>query len=74
VISDLGGVEVSRAVARRGDDLARRCRVGLRGTAFQAEVVRIIHALLPVDAVYLPKGDARDLGRCVASVSGSGAT
>jgi hypothetical protein len=50
-------VEGSRAVARRADDLMRRCYSGLRGTAFQAEVVRAIHALLPVDAVFLATAD-----------------
>jgi DNA-binding NarL/FixJ family response regulator len=50
-------VEGSRAVARRADDLMRRCSLGLRGTAFQAEVVRAIHALLPVDAVFLATAD-----------------
>jgi DNA-binding CsgD family transcriptional regulator len=50
-------VEASRAVARRAEDLLRRCSSGLRGTAFQAEVVRAIHALLPVDAVFLATAD-----------------
>jgi DNA-binding CsgD family transcriptional regulator len=53
---DDGGVEGSR-VARRADDLVRRCYSGLRGPAFQAEVVRAIHALLPVDAVFLATSD-----------------
>jgi DNA-binding CsgD family transcriptional regulator len=53
----MGGMEESRAVARRADDLVRRCYSGLRGTAFQAEVVRVIHALLPVDAVFLAAAD-----------------
>jgi GAF domain-containing protein len=52
-----GVVEASRAVARRVDDLVRRCSSGLRGAAFQAEVVRAIHALLPVDAVFLATAD-----------------
>jgi DNA-binding CsgD family transcriptional regulator len=52
----MGGMEESRAVARRADDLVRRC-AGLGGTAFQAEVVRAIHALLPVDAVFLAAAD-----------------
>jgi hypothetical protein len=52
-----GGVEGSRAVAWRADDLVRRCYSGLRGTAFQAEVVRAIHALPPVDAVFLATAD-----------------
>jgi DNA-binding CsgD family transcriptional regulator len=54
-------VEGSRAVARRADDLMRRCSLGLRGTAFQAEVVRAIHALLPVDAVFLASADPETL-------------
>jgi DNA-binding CsgD family transcriptional regulator len=53
----MGGMEESRAVARRADDLVRRCYSGLGGTAFQAEVVRVIHALLPVDAVFLAAAD-----------------
>src|SRR5215207_7186805 len=52
-----GGVEGSRAVARRADDLVRRCYSGLRGPAFQVEVVRAIHSLLPVDAVFLATAD-----------------
>src|SRR5215211_2211708 len=52
-----GGVEGSRAVARRADDLVRRCYSGLRGPAFQVEVVRAIHTLLPVDAVFLATTD-----------------
>ena len=50
-------MEESRAVARRADDLVRRCYSGLRGTEFQAEVVRAVHALLPVDAVFLATAD-----------------
>jgi DNA-binding CsgD family transcriptional regulator len=53
----MGGMEESRAVARRADDLVRRCYSDLGGTAFQAEVVRAIHALLPVDAVFLAAAD-----------------
>jgi DNA-binding CsgD family transcriptional regulator len=56
-----GVVGASRAVARRADDLVRRCYAGLRGTAFQAEVVRSIHALLPVDAVFLATADPETL-------------
>jgi DNA-binding NarL/FixJ family response regulator len=53
-----GGVVVgSRAFARRADDLVRRCSSGLRGTAFQVEVARSIHALLPVDAIFLATAD-----------------
>jgi hypothetical protein len=52
-----GGVEASRAVARRADDLVRRCYSGLHGPAFQVEVVRVIHALLPVDAIFLATAD-----------------
>jgi DNA-binding CsgD family transcriptional regulator len=63
---DDGGVEGSRAVARRADDLVRRCYSGLRGPAFQAEVVRAIHALLPVDAVFLPH---QIRGRCCSPAS-----
>jgi hypothetical protein len=52
-----GGVEQSRAIARRADDVVRRCSAGLRGTEFQVEVVRALHALLPVDAVFLATAD-----------------
>src|SRR6187200_206617 len=52
-----GGVGESRVVARRADDLVRRCYSGLRGRAFEAEVLRAIHALLPVDAVFLATAD-----------------
>ena len=51
------GVEGSRAVARRADALVRRCYSGLRGPAFQVEVVRAIHSLLPVDAVFRATAD-----------------
>jgi len=54
---EYGGVGESRVVARRADDLVRRCYSGLRGRAFQAEVVRAVHALLPVDAVFLATAD-----------------
>jgi DNA-binding CsgD family transcriptional regulator len=56
-----GGVERSRAVAWRADDLVRRCSLGLRGTEFQADVVRAIHALLPVDAVFIATADPATL-------------
>ena len=55
-----GGVEGSRAVARTAASPATSTpstSTGLRGTAFQAEVVRAIHALLPVDAVFLATAD-----------------
>ncbi len=52
-----GGVGESRVVARRADDLVRRCYSGLHGRAFHAEVVRAIHALLPVEAVFLAAAD-----------------
>ena len=47
--------------ARRERDLVRRCYVGLDGPAFQAEVVRSIHALLPVDAVFFATADPATL-------------
>ncbi len=47
--------------ARREDDLVRRCYAGLDGPAFQAEVVRSIHALLPVDAVFFATADPATL-------------
>ena len=50
-------MEQSRAIARRADDVVRRCSAGLRGTEFQVEVVRAIHALLPVDAVFFATAD-----------------
>jgi hypothetical protein len=56
-----GGVEASRGVARHADDLVRRCSLGLPGADFQAEVVRAIHALLPVDAVFLATADPETL-------------
>jgi DNA-binding CsgD family transcriptional regulator len=56
-----GDMAESRAVARHVDDLVRRCYSGLRGTAFQADVVRSIHALLPVDAVFLATADPATL-------------
>src|SRR5215217_9299087 len=56
-----GGVERSRAVAWRADDLVRRCSLWLRGTEFQADIVRAIHALLPVDAVFIATADPATL-------------
>ena len=47
--------------ARREGDLVRRCYAGLGGPAFQAEVVRSIHALLPVDAVFFATADPATL-------------
>ncbi|HZY27710.1 MAG TPA: LuxR C-terminal-related transcriptional regulator [Jiangellaceae bacterium] len=43
--------------ARRERDLVRRCYAGIEGSAFQAEIVRSIHALLPVDAVFFATAD-----------------
>ncbi|MGH8882417.1 MAG: LuxR family transcriptional regulator, partial [Stackebrandtia sp.] len=43
--------------ARRERDLVRRCYAGIGGPAFQAEIVRSIHALLPVDAVFFATAD-----------------
>lgn len=48
-------------VARREDDLVRRCYAGLDGAAFEAEVVRSIHALLPVEAVFFATADPATL-------------
>jgi DNA-binding CsgD family transcriptional regulator len=47
--------------ARREGDLVRRCYAGLDGPAFQAEVMRSIHALLPVDAVFFATADPATL-------------
>ncbi len=47
--------------ARHEGDLVRRCYAGLDGPAFQAEAVRFIHALLPVDAVFLATADPATL-------------
>jgi hypothetical protein len=47
--------------ARREGDLVRRCYAGLDGPAFQAEVVRSIHALMPVDAVFFATADPATL-------------
>jgi DNA-binding CsgD family transcriptional regulator len=49
------------AAARREGDLVRRCYAGLDGPAFQAEVVRSVHALLPVDAVFFATADPATL-------------
>ena len=48
-------------VARREGDLVRRCYAGLDGAAFEAEVVRSIHALLPVEAVFFATADPATL-------------
>ena len=50
-----------RMVARRANDLVRLCYSGLSGPALQTEVVRAIHALLPVDAVFLATADPETL-------------
>lgn len=57
---DRGMGRVSMA-ARREGDLLRRCYAGLDGPAFKAEVVRSIHALLPVDAVFFATADPATL-------------
>ncbi len=51
----------SRVVARHANDLVRLCYSGLSGPALQTEVVRAIHALLPVDAVFLATADPETL-------------
>ena len=51
----------SRVVARHANDLVRLCYSGLSGPALQTEVVRAIHALLPVDAVFLASADPETL-------------
>ena len=55
------GVSPSRTVARHADDLVRRCSLGLRGAAFHAELMRGIHALLPVDAIFFATADPATL-------------
>jgi len=47
--------------ARREADLARRCYAGLDGPAFQAEVVRSLHTLLSLDAVFFATADPATL-------------
>lgn len=47
--------------ARREGDLVRCCYAGLGGPAFQAEAVRSLHALLPVDAVFFATADPATL-------------
>jgi len=54
-------VSPSRTIARHADDLVRRCSLGLRGAAFQAELMRGIHALLPVDAIFFATADPATL-------------
>ena len=43
--------------ARRERELVRRCYAGLDGSALPAEVVRSLHALLPLDAVFFATAD-----------------
>jgi DNA-binding CsgD family transcriptional regulator len=50
------GVPPGRTIARHADDLVRRS-LGLYGAAFRAEVIRGIHALLPVDAIFFATAD-----------------
>jgi DNA-binding CsgD family transcriptional regulator len=47
--------------ARREADLVRRCYASLDGAALQAEVLRSIHGLLPVDAVFFATADPTTL-------------
>jgi DNA-binding CsgD family transcriptional regulator len=47
--------------ARREADLVRRCYAGLDGAALQAEVLRSIHGLLPLDAVFIATADPMTL-------------
>jgi len=47
--------------ARREADLVRRCYAGLDGPALQAEAVRLIHALLSVEAVFFATADPASL-------------
>jgi DNA-binding CsgD family transcriptional regulator len=57
-MSDMGARSTT---ARREADLVRRCYTGLDAPAFQADVVRSIHALLPVDAVFFATADPTTL-------------
>jgi DNA-binding CsgD family transcriptional regulator len=53
-----GGTAAAR---RREADLVRRCYAGLDGPEFQAEVIRSIHALMPIDAVFFATADPATL-------------
>lgn len=45
------------ATARHERDLVRRCYAGLDGPAFQAEVIRSLRALLPLEAIFYATAD-----------------
>jgi DNA-binding CsgD family transcriptional regulator len=55
------GVPPSRTIVRHADDLVRLCSLGLRGASFQAELMRGIHTLLPVDAIFFATADPMTL-------------
>lgn len=59
--ADNVGMGQQAAVARREGDLIRRCYSGLRGAAFQDAVMRSVHALLPVDAIFFATADPTTL-------------
>ena len=43
--------------ARREADLIRRCHAGLPAAAFRTEMIRSLHTLLPLDAVFFATAD-----------------
>jgi hypothetical protein len=47
--------------ARRKTDLVRHCYAGPAGPAFQAQVMRFLHALLSVDAAFFATADPATL-------------
>jgi DNA-binding CsgD family transcriptional regulator len=54
-------METASTTRRREADLVRRCYGGLDAATFQAELVRSIHALLPVDAIFFATADPATL-------------
>jgi DNA-binding CsgD family transcriptional regulator len=54
-------MSTASVAARRESDLVRRCYAGLDAAAFRAEVVRGLHALLSLDAVFFATADPATL-------------
>ena len=57
----MAGVGRVTAARRHEGDLVRRCYSGLDAPAFQTEVVRLIHVVLPVDAIFFATADPATL-------------
>jgi DNA-binding CsgD family transcriptional regulator len=54
-------MDAANTARRREADLVRRCYAGLDAAALQAEIIRSVRALLPVDAIFVATADPSTL-------------